>query len=298
MKSVIICPGRRPGLEGLAERSPLPNKPLFGKTVVEHWLEYLAANGATLVKVIAPDRAEEVVRRLGNGERWGLSLEVLSESGESTVEDARKRFRTETETNWMAAPNDVIVADCLPFDVQHTLFNSYADFFQTLRSWMPHVKEEPHVGLHEIQPGVWVGLRAKIAPGVKFSAPVWLGDYVHIEEGAVVGPNAVVENCAWVGAGAEISDSYLGEETYLGPMTHLNHSLALGATLIDWKSNSVTWIKDPFLLCNLRVPPLKKRIAEMLEFVIEPSQKKRAVSVPSYGVSEQSQPMGLQPGMQ
>ena len=71
MKSVIFCPGRRPGLEGLWERSPLANKPLFGKTVVEHWLEFLAANGAKQVKVVAPDRAEEIAQRLGTGEKWG-----------------------------------------------------------------------------------------------------------------------------------------------------------------------------------------------------------------------------------
>jgi NDP-sugar pyrophosphorylase family protein len=297
MKSVIICPGRRPGLEGLSERLPLANKPLFGKTVVEHWLEYLAANGARQVKVIAPDRAQEIARRLGSGERWGVQLEVVSEPSESKVEEARARFRKRNETDWMPEPNDVIVADCLPWNSQHTLFSSYAEFFQTLRMWMPHAKAEPHVGLHEIQPGVWVGLRTKIGAGVKFCGPVWLGDYVHVEDGAVVGPNAIVENYAWVGAGAEITGSYLGEETYLGPMTHLNHSLAMGATLIDWKSNSTTWVKDPFLLCNLRVPPLKKRIAEMLESIV-PSTKKRSQPTPSYGLQEQGQSLGLQTGIQ
>jgi NDP-sugar pyrophosphorylase family protein len=295
MKSIVICPGRRPGLEGLWDRSPLANKPLFGKSVVEHWLEYLAANGATHVRVIAPDRAAEVAQRLGKGERWGLSLEVVSEPAESKVEDARVRFRT-NEDGWMAQPNDVILADCLPLDTEHALFSSYAEFFRTLRSWMPHAKQEPHVGLHEVQPGVWVGLRTRIAPGVKFCAPVWLGDHVHVEEGAVIGPNAIVENYAWIGAGAEISDGYLGDETYLGPATHLNHSIALGATLIDWKSNSVTWIRDPFLLCNLRVPPLKKRITEMITSLIEPSPKRRQPA-PAYA-SEQSPPMGFQPGMQ
>jgi NDP-sugar pyrophosphorylase family protein len=296
MRSVIICPGRRPGLEGLWERSPLANKPLFGKTVVEHWLEFLAANGAKQVKVIAPDRTQEIARQLGSGERWGLSLEVVSEPSESKVEDARARFRAGGDKEWLAEPNDVILADCLPWDTEHTLFDSYAKFFETVRKWMPHVKQEPHVGLHEIQPGVFAGLRTKIAEGVRFCAPVWLGDHVHIEAGAVVGPNAIVENCAWVGAGAEITNSRLGEETYLGPMTHLDHSLATGATLIDWKSNSVTWVKDPFLLCNLRVPPLKKRIAEMIESLLEPAPKKRT-QAPKYGVPEQGQALGWQAGM-
>jgi len=298
MKSVIICPGRRPGMEGLWERSPLANKPLFGKTVVEHWLEFLAANGAKQVTVIAPDRPQDIARKLGSGEKWGMSLDVVSEPRECQIEEARARFRKKGELDWMAEPNDIIVADCLPWDAQHTLFNNYADFHKRLRTWMPHARQEPHVGLHEIQPGVWVGLRTRIAPGVRFCGPVWLGDYVHIEEGAVVGPNAIVENYAWVGAGAEISDSYLGEETYLGPATHLNHSIALGATLINWKSNSVTWIKDPFLLCNLRVPPLKKRIAEMLESFIDPSPKKAQATATAYGLPAQAQPMGLQPGMQ
>jgi len=294
MKSVIICPGRRPGLEGLWDRAPLANKPLFGKTVVEHWLEFLAANGAKQVKVIAPDRAQDIAQKLGSGERWGLSLEVVSEPSESKVEDARARFRTANEAGWMAAPNDVILADCLPWDAEHTLFSSYAGFFETLRRWMPHVNDEPHVGLHQIEPGVWAGLRAKIAPGVKFCAPVWIGDYVHIEEGAIIGPNAIVENYAWVASGAEITNSYLADETYLGPMTHLNHSLALGATLIDWKNNSATWLKDPFLLCNLRVPPLKKRITELVDSILQPSAKKRRrVSVPSYGLQDEPQPFGL-----
>jgi NDP-sugar pyrophosphorylase family protein len=297
MKSVIICPGRRPGLEGLWERSPLANKPLFGKTVVEHWLEFLAANGVKEVKVIAPDRAQEIARRLGKGERWGLSLEVVSEPSESKVEEARARFRKSTDAGWIAEPHDVILADCLPWDTEHRLFNSYGEFFETLRSWMPHAKQEPHVGLHEIQPGVWAGLRTKIAEGVTFCAPVWLGDHVHIEAGATIGPNAIVENCSWVGAGAEMTNSYLGDETYLGPMTHLNHSLALGATLIDWKANSMTWLKDPFLLCNLRVPPLKKRIAEMIESLLEPAPKKQQVPVPVYAEQGQAS-LGLPAGMQ
>jgi NDP-sugar pyrophosphorylase family protein len=295
MKSVILCPGRRPGLEGLWERAPLANKPIFGKTVVEHWLEFLSATGAKQVTVIAPDRAGEIARRLGKGERWGLSLEVVSAPSEMNVEDARKRFRKETDSGWMTMPHDFIAADCLPGDTQNALFTTYAGFFQTLRAWMPSAQQEPHVGLHQILPGVWAGLRTRIAPGVKFCAPVWLGDHVHIEADAVVGPNAVIENCAWIGAGAEITNSYLGEETYLGPTTHLNHSLALGAMLIDWKNNSRTWLKDPFLLCNLRVPPLSKRIAEMLESLVEPAPKKsREVGAPAYGFSEQSPPMGLQ----
>src|SRR4051794_5878624 len=104
MKSVIFCPGRRPGLEGLWDRSPLANKPLFGKTVVEHWLEFLAANGAKQVKVVAPDRAEEIAQRLGTGEKWGVSLEVISGPTESKVEDARTRFRKTDDPDWMLMP--------------------------------------------------------------------------------------------------------------------------------------------------------------------------------------------------
>ena len=95
----------------------------------------------------------------------GVSLEVVSGPTESKVEDARAQFRKTDDPDWMAAPNDVIVADCLPWDTQHKLFDSYADFFEALRSWMPHAKQEPHVGLHEIQPGVWAGLRTKSVKG-------------------------------------------------------------------------------------------------------------------------------------
>jgi hypothetical protein len=48
----------------------------------------------------------------------------------------------------------------------------------------------------------------------------------------------------------------------------------------------------------LRVPPLKKRIAEMIESLLEPSPKKRLQPAPVYGMPEQGQQLGWQAGMQ
>ena len=292
MKAVLICPDQPPGLAKLAEVGPIATLPILGESLLQYWLEYLAASGAREVRVLAADRPEQVRAHVGDGGRWGLRIEVLPESRELTVVEARAKYRQGATGNWLPDPDDIVLLDRLPGLPQHNLLSSYAEWFTGVLACLPahyaegsgkmnvvsavsprhpsgtgHQPSAPkpstnsplRVGMHEIQPGVWTGLHTHIAPTAQLRPPCWLGHNVWIGPEAVIGPGAVVEDRAFVEAGATITQSIVGAETYVGGLIALKDSLAWGSTLVDWRTGSSLHVADPLLLCALRRrnPPFK-----------------------------------------
>jgi len=260
MKSILICPAERLSLAKMAEVAPLVTLPILGRSLAEYWLEHLAALGAKEVEVLAADRPEQVRAHLGDGARWGLRVEVTPEIRELTAAEARAKYLRASNANWLPDPNDIIVLDHLPGLVRHRLLESAAEWFEAVFAWLSRTASPLRVGLHEVQPGVWAGLHTHIAPSAQLQPPCWLGENVWIGANAVVGPMAVVEDRVFVEAGATISRSVVGTETFLGGLADLKDSLAWGSLLVNWRTGSAIEVADPFLLCALhqRHSPLKR----------------------------------------
>lgn len=250
MKALLICPDERAGVATLAASVPLANAAFLGKTLLEYWLEHLAGLGAQEVLVLAADRPEQVRAEVGDGARWGLGVTVIPDKREPTLEEARARHQASDGTAWLPAPNDVILMDTLPSLPQLPLFTSYADWFAAARALLPHELTADRIGVREVQPGVWVGLNARVAAGAKLIGPCWIGERAWIEAGATIGPNAVLEREVFVARGAEISHSVIGPETFVGQFTEVRNSIAWGSTLINWESDSCLQVPDEFLLCS------------------------------------------------
>jgi hypothetical protein len=251
MKSLLICPVERPAVAVLAERHPLSLAPLLGRSLIEYWLEHLAASGARCVRILASDRPHQVRAAVGDGSRWGLQIEVVPESRELTLQEARARYRRESGSGWLPAPNDVVVLDHLPGLPEHRVLSSYAGWFAGLQVWLPRAGSSSRVGVREIQPGVFAGLHTRVSPTARLHAPGWLGEHVYVGDHVVLGPTAVLEDRVYVEAGARVTHSGVGPDTFVGQGTSLDHSLAYGNTLIDWQSGSCLCVPDPFLLCGL-----------------------------------------------
>jgi hypothetical protein len=259
MKALLICPAGRPGVELLAESTPLVLVPLLGKTLLDYWLDHLSGQGVKQVCVLATDRPDQVRAWLGDGVYWELKVEVIEEAQELAPAQARAKYRR-NDDDWLAEPHDVAVMDYLPGDPDWPLFDSYAGWFVGVKHWLPRVAaERDRVGLREIKPGVWVGLRSRIASDAELSAPCWIGENVLVGSGAVLGSGAIVENGVVIGDGAEIADSIVGPETFVGELTEVKNSLAWGSTLINWRTDSCTHVPDTFLLCGLNQRPRKFR---------------------------------------
>ena len=110
------------------------------------------------------------------------------------------------------------------------------------------------VRVKEARPGIWIGSRARISPSAELIAPCWVGDQAVVGAGATVGAGAILEDRSVVGANALVSQSWVGPDTSVGPMTSVTNSLAWGSTLIDWRTDSLLRVPDPFLLCSLATP--------------------------------------------
>ena len=249
MKALLICPDERTGIAALAEFAPLSNVPILGKSLLEYWLEHLATLGAKDVLVLAADRPDQVRRGVGDGARWGLHVLVQAEKRELTLDEARAKHQDERAT-WLPAPADVSLLDHLPGLPQLPLITSYADWFTATRALMPCALTPDRIGVRELKPGVWAGLHTHFASDTELIAPCWIGERAWIEAGAAIGPNAVLEREVFIARGAEVSQSIIGPETFVGQFTEVRNSIAWGSTLVNWERDSCLKVPDAFLLCS------------------------------------------------
>lgn len=255
MKALLICPAERIEVAAFAESTPLANLVIFGKSLVEHWLEHLVMAGAKEVFILASDRPEQVRTLVRDGARWGIRVEIFPETRELTTAEARAKYhvsQAKDDPGWLPVPQDVTLMDHLPGLSEFPLFTSSADWFKALTQWLPRAATTPdRIGIHEIKPGVWVGLHARISPEAELHAPCWIGENVSIGAGAIIGPEAVLENNSFIERGAEISRGVVGAETFVGELAELRDSLALGRTLVNWKLGSTVKVPENFLLGSL-----------------------------------------------
>jgi hypothetical protein len=252
MKTLLICPVERAGFTALSEFAPLATLPVLGKCLIEHWLEHLVTLGAREVRVLVADRPEQVRALVGDGARWGLPIEVTPELCELTPAEASAKYRAESDTDWLAAPNDVVVLDHLPGLPEAPLFASYENWFAAMLKWMPRATTPERIGLREIQPGVWTGLHTRVSSRAELRAPCWIGENVFIEPDAIIGPGVILEDRVFVEAGADISNSIIFPETFVGQLSEVRDSLAWGDTLINWRNSATVKVPDAFLLGALR----------------------------------------------
>ena len=248
MKALLICPAERPGVAHLAESSPLAVVPLLGKSILEYWLESLAARRVREVIVLASDRPHDVRAVVGDGARWGVRVELIPQNRELSLEEARARYRTGGD--WLP-DDDVVLMDYLPGRADQPLFESYGGWFSALQSFVPHAVTPARIGVHEVQPGIWVGLHAQISATARLIAPCWIGENTLIGDDAEIGPGAIVEDRVVVDRGAKIAHSIVGAETFVGELISVQHSLAFGATVVSWKNSSCLRVPDGFFLCPL-----------------------------------------------
>lgn len=264
--ALLICPAARAAVAEVSRSAPLAAVPLLGESLVEYWLSYLALADVKQVRILADDRPEQISKLAGDGARWGIKVEVTSETRELTLGQAQIKYAREFPAT---AQNTVALLDHFPAAPQFPLFTSHADLFAALTQWMPKAKTIDRVGVREVQPGIWLGLHAQVSPDAQLRAPCWIGQHVYIGAGALVGPGSVIEDRSFIEAGAEIVHSVIGPDTFVGRLATLQKSFAWGSTLVNWETDSVTQVPDAFLLCGLKRAPQAKTSEKFLHRVFD-----------------------------
>ncbi len=248
-KALLICPSDRPAVAELSRIAPLAAAPLLGQSLLEYWLTHLALSGIKEVHVLADDRPEQISKLAGEGARWGLKVQVTSEVRELTAAQAQIKYATEFAA---AAPNNIAVLDHFPGEPDSPLFTGYANLFSGLMRWIPRANMVDRVGFRELQPGVWVGRHGHVSPEAKLCGPCWIGQHVFVGANCVIGPNAILEDRAFVEGGAEIANSVIGSDTFVGKLAALRQSFAWGNKQVNWHSGSITQNTDGFLIFALK----------------------------------------------
>ncbi len=251
MKSLLICLSRRPAVPHLAVSGPLATTPIFGDCIAGHWIEHLTTLGARDIRIIVVDGEDQVRASVGNGARWGVRLEVIGSHVEPTRSEAAEKYKSVDPDGWLPAPHDIVSMSHLPGCPQAPLFESYAGWFAGLIAWMPLALTPARIRTAEKSPGVWIGSRSRVSPMAKLFAPCWIGDQVSVEAGATIGPGAILEDRTVVSSKACVTQSWIGPDTFVGPLTSVANSLAWGSTLTDWRTDSSLIVPDPFLLSSL-----------------------------------------------
>ncbi len=180
-----------------------------------------------------------------------MRVTVTVNKFEPTREEAVGKHKPAGDAGWLPEPNDVVSMSHLPRVPHLPLFESYASWFAALSAWTPLALTPARVRISQMRPGVWIGSRAQVSPSAELVAPCWIGDRASVEEGAVIGPGAIIEDRSVAGSSARIAHSWVGPDTFVGRMTSVANSVAWGSTLIDWRTDSVLHVPDPFLLSSL-----------------------------------------------
>jgi len=83
MKAMILAAGRGERMRPLTDTIPKPLLPVRGKPLIEYHIESLARAGITQIVVNHSHLGEQIVRYLGNGSRYGVSLRYSAETNEA-----------------------------------------------------------------------------------------------------------------------------------------------------------------------------------------------------------------------
>lgn len=253
MKALVICPDRRPSVSFLCRTQPLVLAPFLGQSVLGHVLTHLAAIGVREVRVLASDRPDQIRAALNHEDSRGLQIELVTESRELSVPDARAKYGP-NGNGWLPEDAQALIADHLPGLSVGPLFQDHSLWMAALKDALP-IMGTTRVGVRELSPGVWVGLRSRIDPTAQLHSPCWIGESTWIRAGTIVGPETYLEDRVLLDREAEVLNSWVGPDTYVGAMTRIEQSLAWGGGLLKWTTNSFIEIIDTFLLASLAHQP-------------------------------------------
>lgn len=79
MRAMILAAGRGERMRPLTDTTPKPLLEVAGKPLIEHHIEKLVAAGFTELVINVSWLGEQIMERLGKGERWGCDIAFSTE---------------------------------------------------------------------------------------------------------------------------------------------------------------------------------------------------------------------------
>ena len=128
MKAMILAAGRGERMGALTANEPKPLLAVGGVPLIEHHVARLAASGITDVVINLSYRGAQIRSRVGNGDRFGLTI-TYSEEGEPPLETAGGIVHA---LPWLGAGTFLLVNSDVYTDLDFAAFRAHTAHRNTL----------------------------------------------------------------------------------------------------------------------------------------------------------------------
>jgi hypothetical protein len=130
----------------------------------------------------------------------------------------------------------------------------------------------------ECKPGVWLDVNARVHRAARVVAPAFIGSYAHVEAGAVVTRDSVVEHHSCVDCGSVLEDCWLQPYTAVGIGLELNGALASGNRMFHLKRGVEFEAADPRLIREQKEGIAARSLQAAAAFVARATERKAAAA--------------------
>jgi NDP-sugar pyrophosphorylase family protein len=120
------------------------------------------------------------------------------------------------------------------------------------------------IGGREREPGVWISRNVSLHPTVELLAPVYIGANCRIEEGARIGPSAVIGEGCIVDEQSSVANTLVAPGTYIGQGLELQDVIVDRNRLVNAKIGTSFLVSDSFLLSGLRQRRKRRPVQRLL----------------------------------
>ena len=223
----------------LKSQDPFVLWPIGDQCLLYHWLDYAVNNNCKKITFYASDRPAHVRKALEEAHLWPIEWELksLSKIDSQSCDAIANHLPSFSE-------------EPLPTDGWQLL--DY--WFLLQKKWLDTVLKGDDKTLISLS----IGRFCSIHPSVEINMPVWIGDYVSIGPGSVIGPYACINNGCIVEGPSEIRNSFLGEHTFLSGHTELTDAYLEGGRFISLRHRSHIENMDAIIAGDLNLVDAQK----------------------------------------
>ncbi|MFN6196540.1 MAG: sugar phosphate nucleotidyltransferase, partial [Planctomycetota bacterium] len=107
LMGVILAAGKGTRMRPFSEHWPKPVLPVLGKPLMAYQLEMMAAMGIRKVVVVIGHLGHEVVRALGDGSRWGVSIRYVEQEEMLGIAHAVSRLESHVDRPFFLFLGDI-----------------------------------------------------------------------------------------------------------------------------------------------------------------------------------------------
>ena len=230
-------------------RSPNPFVlwPVCEKPLLAYWLDEAVRQGIESVSIEALDRPHVIRHWLDHWDLWSRSIEVHSRAVDR---EGKQCFHLN------GLPGSV---NSHPVNTPNELMKRWYDL--QVESLNQRAGEKIHLD-YEYRPGIWLGPGVSVPEETIFIAPCWVGGYTKIGGRCRLGPHAFIGAGSFVNDDAEVIESIVCENTFVGSHITLKNMVAQGGNLIDLKRGIRVEVSENFVISSLGIDGSKPGLFE------------------------------------